>query len=133
MKLSHLFSKVGAMEKVLCVDNDPSLLSLYQLELSDEGYEVILARDGKEALMKIEEESPDLAVLDVCMPAKDGIETLVAILGKKRHVPVILNTAFRQYRENFMTWGAEAYILKSSDLTELKQKIREILEKGKKR
>ncbi len=119
------------MEKVLCVDDDPSLLSLYQLELSDEGYEVILARDGKEALMKIEEESPDLVVLDICMSVMDGIETLSAMLGKKRHIPVILNTAYPQYQENFMTWGAEAYVLKSSDLTELKQKIREILEKGK--
>ena len=71
--------------------------------------------------------------MDICMPAKDGIETLAAMLGKKRQVPVILNTAFPQYRENFMTWGAEAYLLKSSDLTELKQKIREILENGKKR
>jgi DNA-binding response OmpR family regulator len=120
-------------ETILCVDDDLSLLDLYQLELSEEGYRVIVAKDGKEALRKFVEESPDLVVMDICMPAKDGIETLAAMLGGKRHMPVILNTAFPQYRENFMTWGAEAYLLKSSDLTELKQKIREILEKGKKR
>ena len=120
-------------ETILCVDDDLSLLDLYQLELSEEGYQVIVVKDGKEALRKFVEESPDLVVMDICMPAKDGIETLTAMLGKKRHMPVILNTAFPQYRENFMTWGAEAYILKSSDLTELKQKIREILEKGRKR
>ena len=120
------------METALCVDDNLSLLSLYQLELSDEGYEVILARDGKEALRKFVEESPDLVVVDICMSVKDGIETLSAMLGKKRHIPVILNTAFPQYRENFMTWGAEAYLLKSSDLTELKQKIREALDKRKK-
>ncbi len=119
------------MEKVLCVDDDPSLLSLYQLDLSDEGYEVILARDGKEALMKIEEESRDLVVLDICMSLMDGIETLSAMLTQKRQIPVILNTAYPQYQENFMTWGAEAYVLKSSDLTELKQKIREALDKRK--
>ena len=121
------------IEKVLFVDDDLSLLDLYQLELSEEGYQVIVAKDWKEALRKFVEESPDLVVVDICMPAKDGIETLAAMLGKKRQVPVILNTAFPQYRENFMTWGAEAYILKSSDLTELKQKIREVLEKRKKR
>jgi DNA-binding response OmpR family regulator len=120
------------MEKVLCVDNAPSLLSLYQLELSDEGYEVILARDGEEGLMKIDEESPDLVVLDICMSVKDGIETLSAMLTQKRQIPVILNTAYPQYQDNFMTWGAEAYVLKSSDLTELKQKIRETLDKRKK-
>jgi YesN/AraC family two-component response regulator len=92
-----------------------------------------VAKDGKEALRKFEEESPDVVVMDICMPVKDGIETLAAMLRKKRQVPVILNTAFPQYRENFMTWGAEAYLLKSSDLTELKQKIRESLEKPKKR
>ncbi len=119
------------MEKILCVDDDPSLLSLYQLELSEEGYEVILARDGKEALMKIEEESPNVVVLDICMPGKDGIETLAAMLSKNRQIPVILNTAYPQYQENFMTWGAEAYVVKSSDLTELKQKVREVLDKRK--
>ena len=92
-----------------------------------------MAKDGKEALWKFVEESPDLVVMDICTPAKDGIETLAAMLGKKRQIPVILNTAYPQYRDNFMTWGAEAYVSKSSDLTELKQKIRELLEKGKKR
>src|SRR4030042_2346166 len=120
------------MEKVLCVDDDPSLLHLYQEELTEEGYKVILARDGKEALKKFEKESPEVVVMDIRMPAMDGIETLTAMLGKDRQIPVILNTAFPMYRENFMTWGAEAYVIKSSDLTELKKKIREILDKRKK-
>jgi DNA-binding response OmpR family regulator len=120
------------MEKILCVDDDPSLLRLYQDELSEEGYKVILAKDGKEALSKLAKEKPQVVVLDIRMPVMDGIRTLTAMLGKDRQIPVILNTAFPQYRENFMTWGAEAYVIKSSDLTELKQKIREVLEKRKK-
>ena len=120
------------MEKVLCVDDDLSLLRLYQEELTDEGYKVILAKDGKEALKKFEKESPNVVVMDIRMPVMDGIETLTAMLGKDRQVPVILNTAYPQYRENFMTWGAEAYVIKSSDLTELKQKIREVLDRRKK-
>ena len=114
------------------MDDDLLLLSFYRDELSDEGYEIIVAKDGKEALMKLEKESPDAVVLDICMPVKDGMETLAAMFCKRRHVPIILNTAYPQYRDNFMTWGAEAYVLKSSDLTELKQKIREILDKRKK-
>jgi CheY-like chemotaxis protein len=121
------------MEKVLCVDDDPSLLSLYHDELVEEGYKVILAKDGKEALLKFTKEKPQVVVLDIRMPIMDGIETLIAMLGKDRQTPVILNTAYPQYRENFMTWGAEAYVIKSSDLTELKQKIQEALEKRRKK
>jgi DNA-binding response OmpR family regulator len=120
------------MPKILCVDDDATLLLLYQQELSEEGYQVILAKDGKEALSKFVKEKPDLVVLDIRMPVMDGIEALGAMLGKNRQVPVILNTAFPQYKENFMTWGAEAYVLKSGDLMELKQKIREILDRRKK-
>lgn len=120
------------MEKVLCVDDDLSLLRLYQEELTEDGYKVILAKDGKEALKKFEKESPNVVVMDIRMPVMDGIETLTAMLGKDRQVPVILNTAYPQYRENFMTWGAEAYVIKSSDLTELKEKIREVLDRRKK-
>jgi len=119
------------MEKVLCVDDDLSLLRLYHDELTDEGYKVILAQDGKEALMKFEKESPDVVVLDIHMPGMDGIETLTVMLGKHRHIPIILNTAYPEYQRNFMTWGAEAYVIKSSDLTELRLKIREVLEKKK--
>ncbi|MGD0626197.1 MAG: ATP-binding protein [Thermodesulfobacteriota bacterium] len=117
------------MKKILCVDDDAGLLHLYQEELSEEGYEVILAKDGKEAMEKFKEEMPEAVVLDIRMPVMDGIETLNAILGKDRQTPIILNTAFPQYRENFMAWAAEAYVIKSSDLTELKQKIREVLDK----
>jgi CheY-like chemotaxis protein len=120
------------MEKVLCVDDDLSLLRLYKDELAEEGYEVVLAKDGKEAIAKFEKESPQVVVMDIRMPVMDGIEALTNLLGKDRQVPVILNTAYPQYRENFMTWGAEAYVIKSSDLTELKQKIREVLDRRKK-
>jgi len=112
------------MEKILCVDDDLSLLLFYQEELSEEGYEVIAARNGKEALEKYDQESPDLVVLDIRMPVTDGLETLNDLLGRNRQLPVILNTAYSTYRDNFMTWGAEAYVIKSSDLTELKEKIR---------
>lgn len=119
------------MEKVLCVDDDLSLLQLYRDELSEEGYQEILARDGREALAKFVKEKPDVVLMDIRMPVMDGIESLTAMLGKDRCVRVILNTTYPQYRENFMTWGAEAYVLKSSDLTELKRKIREVLDKRK--
>ena len=79
----------------------------------------------------IEEMDPDLVILDVVMPAMDGMEALPRMLRKKRSTPVILYTAYTGFREDFMTWAADAYVLKSSDLTELKQKIKELLFVGR--
>jgi CheY-like chemotaxis protein len=121
-----LLSKEGAMTKILCVDDDPSILDLYYEEFLEEGYEVLLARNGQEALEKYQEEVPQLTIMDIRMPGMNGIEALNAILGKNRQAAVIFNTAFPHYRENFMTWGAAAYLIKSSDLSELKQKVREV-------
>ena len=120
------------MKKILCVDDDLSLLYLLKEELSEEGYKVILAKDGKQAMEKFREQKPQAVVMDIRMPLMDGIETLNAMLGKDRQIPIILNTGFPEYKQNYMTWGADAFIVKSSDLSELKQKIREVLEKREK-
>jgi DNA-binding response OmpR family regulator len=115
--------------KILFVDGDPSLLNLYHEELTEEGYRVVVARNGKEAVTRFPREKPNLVILDIRMPEMDGITALNAILGKDRQVPIIFNTAYPQYRENFMTWGADAYVVKSPDLSELKQTIRQVLER----
>lgn len=93
------------MGKVLCVDDDLSLLCLYQEELSEEGYKVILVKNGKEAISKLAKEKPQVVVMDIRMPVMDGIETMTLMLGKDRQVQIILNTANPQYRNSFMTWG----------------------------
>jgi CheY-like chemotaxis protein len=117
------------MEKILFVDDELSILRLYKEEFSEGGYEVILANNGKEALMKYRTEHPELVVMDMRMPGMDGIEALTKILGRDRQASIVINSAFPQHRENFMTWGAEAYLIKSSDLGELKQTVREVLDK----
>ena len=61
------------------------------------------------------------------MPVMDGMETLVRVIRKYRDVPIILNTAYSTYKEDFMSWGADAFVVKSADLGELKGKVREIL------
>ncbi len=117
------------MEKILCVDDNLAILLLYKEEFSEVGYEVIMANNGKEALMKYQEEHPQLVIMDMRMPGMDGIEAVTTILGKDRQASIIINSSFPQYRGNFMTWGAEAYLIKSSNLGELKQKVREVLDK----
>jgi DNA-binding response OmpR family regulator len=115
------------MARLLVVDDDKNLQQLYHDELVDEGYEVKVAGSGQEALELIKSGPFDLIILDISMPGMDGIEALGKILAKDRTMPVILNTAYSNYKDNFMTWSADAYVVKSGDLTELKAKIREVL------
>jgi len=117
------------MITVLVVEDDKNQRLLYEQELKLEGYEVVTAADGKDALGKIQEQLPDLIIMDINMPKMDGIETMGKILGKNREIPVIINTAYSNYKDNFMSWAADAYIVKSSDLLELKNTVKEVLAK----
>jgi two-component system, response regulator, stage 0 sporulation protein F len=118
-------------EKILVVEDEEGLRLFYEEELKSEGYEVITARNGKEAIRQVEEGSPDLIILDIVMPVMDGMEALSRILRKDRKIPIILNSSYTGYREDFMSWAADAYVTKSTDLTGLKNKIQELLKKKK--
>ena len=118
-------------KKILLVEDEEGLRLLYQQELEDEGYHVLVAKNGKEAIQRLEQEKPDLIILDIVMPVMDGIEALGRIVGKERKIPIILNTSYPDYRHDFLSWAADAYVTKSDDLTELKEKIRGLLERGK--
>ena len=119
------------MSKILLVEDDGNQAILYQQELEADGYEVVLASNGREAIQKVEEAQPDLIVMDVSMPGMDGIEAMGRILSEHNKLPVILNTAYASYKDNFLSWSADAYVIKSSDLTELKETIAKLLEKRK--
>jgi len=126
--LSHISaSRETPMTRLLVVDDDEDLSMLYEEELTDDGYEVTLASSGRAALRSIEDKRPDLVILDISMPDMDGIEALGKIMGKDKTIPVILNTAYSSYKDDFMTWSADAYVIKSGDLTELKERITEVL------
>ena len=120
-------------KKILVVEDEEGLRLFYEEELKAEGYEVLTARNGKEAIQRLEEGSPDLIILDIVMPVMDGMEALGRIVGKDRKIPIILNTSYPGYQQDFMSWAANAYVTKSADLGELKKKVRELLEKGKAR
>ena len=115
------------MKTILIADDDRNLTLLYAQELTDEGYRVDVVHDARQAIERVEQNPPDLLVLDIRMPGMDGIEALGHILGKNNRLPVILNTAYTNYKDNFMTWSADAYVVKSSDLSELKTTIAEVL------
>jgi CheY-like chemotaxis protein len=118
-------------KKILIVEDEEGLRLLYEEELEAEGYEVFTASNGKEAIQKLEEKKPDLIILDIVMPVMDGLEALGQIVRKERKIPIILNTSYPGYRQDFISWAADAYVTKSTDLDELKKKVKELLEKGK--
>jgi CheY-like chemotaxis protein len=117
------------MATLLIVDDEVNQRKLYQEELRDEGYQIRLARNGKEALDSITDAPPDLVVLDIRMPVMDGLEALGKIIGRERNIPVIIHSAYSSYKDDFISWAADDFVVKSSDLTELKRKIRALLER----
>ena len=130
-KVSHFPRRESAVKRILVVEDDESQRLLYRDELSESGYEVILAANGREALSQLDVAKPDLVILDIVMPVMDGMETIGRIIREHRDIPIILNTAYSSYKDDFMSWGAEAYVVKSADLGELKAKVREILGEAK--
>jgi len=118
------------MKKILVVDDEESIRELYRADLSDEGYEVELAVDGRQALVLVESFLPNLVTLDIKLPDIDGIEVLRRIREKNATIPVILLTAFGEFRQDFNTWASDAYIVKSHDTTELKDTVRRLLGAG---
>jgi DNA-binding response OmpR family regulator len=109
------------------VDDEEHIRFLYSEELTEEGYDVITADSGYKLLEKIEEEKPDLVVLDIKMVDYNGLDLLQDIRNQYADLPVILCTAYDTFKEDMKSIAADAYVIKSFDLTELKSKIAGIL------
>ncbi len=116
------------MPKVLIVDDEKHIRLLYAEELEEEGYEVALASDGVDILERIEKEKPDVVILDIKMVSSNGLDVLQEIRNKFYNLPVILCSAYGSYKVDIKSIAADAYVVKSSDLTELKKKISQVLE-----
>ena len=118
------------MAKILIVDDEEHIRYLYSEELSDAGYEVITAENGHLLLEKIEEEKPDLVVLDIKMVDYNGLDLLQDIRNKFYDLPVVLCTAYDTFKEDMKSIAADYYVIKSFDLSELKSKIVMALDAG---
>lgn len=118
-------------EKILVVDDEESLRDILQFSLSDEGYEVVTAPNGEEAMERIDENNIDLVILDIKMPGIDGIEVLRRIKkGVNSDIGVIMMTAYGspQTATEVRELGAYDYILKPFDRSSMKAKVREYLD-----
>jgi DNA-binding NtrC family response regulator len=111
------------MARVLIIDDEAHLRLLYRLELKLDGYDVIEAGTGGEGLKLLEQEEIDAVVMDLRLPDMEWRQLMDEMLTRQQRLPIIINTAYEQWRHDFHSWGAEAYIMKSSDLSDLKRAL----------
>ena len=120
------------MKHILVVDDEESILTLFEDELTEAGYRVTTAATGEQALQCIEDEVPDLLVLDIRMPDINGLEVLSRIRQQHKELPVILCTAVHGLKNDYTVWDARVagYLTKPIDLDDLVYKVQEVLEKN---
>ena len=115
------------MKKILLVDDEESIQIVYREEFEDEGYKVISALDGETGLEKFENEKPDLVILDIRMPGMGGIQVLRQMKMINPTVPVILSSAYQEFKRELGSWASDEYIVKSGNLDELKGAVKKLL------
>ncbi len=115
------------MAKILIVEDEAPLNQLYKEELQDHGYEVMVAHSGRDALSMLRTNPVDLMILDLKLPDGSGLDYLCDFLRTHRKLKVIINTAYPMFKRDFRSWGAEAFVVKSSDLSELLCTVERVL------
>lgn len=117
------------MPRLLVVDDERDIRHLFVAELEEEGYQVEAAGSASAAADLLQNQEFDLIILDIQMKGESGLQLLQNIVREKSDLPVILCTAFSCYKDDFSSWLADAYVVKSSDLTELKSEVKRLLAK----
>ncbi|MCM8787627.1 MAG: response regulator transcription factor [Candidatus Omnitrophica bacterium] len=123
-------------EKILIVDDEKNIVRMLDYNLKKEGYQTILAYDGKDALKKIYEQKPDLIILDLMLPLLDGFE-VCKILKKDQntsYIPIIMLTAKNEEVDKLLGFelGADDYITKPFSVKELIARIKAIFRRVQK-
>ncbi|MBM3297891.1 MAG: response regulator [Candidatus Aminicenantes bacterium] len=118
-----------AKPRILIVEDEKPLCLLYREELEKEGYEVTTVLDAASALQALEKTPFDLVVTDIRLPGANGLDFIKKVMEFRKDVPVIINSAYESYKQDFASWAADDYVIKSGSLDELKKKIRILLEK----
>jgi len=117
--------------KILCVDDDASILKTFEILLVPNGYEVFKAQNGQEALEKLKEERIDLVLMDVKMPNLDGVEACRRIKTdeRTRNIPVVLITTLSAKGDRIkgIEAGAEDFISKPFDVAEVLARVKRLL------
>ena len=119
------------MNKILIVDDDQDLLKLMRLNLSKEGYTVIVAGDAYNGIQSARTEKPDLIILDIMLPAGGGLHTLknIRLTSHGSQIPIVILTGMqdRMLRQQIEQEGVEAYLQKPCDYKVLSETIKNLL------
>ncbi len=115
------------MAHLLVIDDEGDIRHLFAAELEDEGHTVVTCGDHKEAIGQLRQQLFDLVILDIQLDQESGLELLQKIAQEHEKTPVILCSAYSCYKDDFSSWLADAYVVKSSNLDELKNEVRRIL------
>ena len=116
------------MNRILVVDDDEAIRMLYAEELSEEGYEVITNDGDSQIMTMIKEKKPDVIVMDIRLGQQDGLDLLQDIRNRYYNLPVILCTAYANFKYDLKSIAADYYVVKNSNLSELKTKIKMAIE-----
>ena len=118
-------------KKILIADDEPNIVTALEFLLARGGYEVLIARDGEEALKTLESARPDLVLLDIMMPVKSGYEICKRIRERPewKHVKVVMLSAKGRDAEvnKGMAMGADLYVTKPFSTRELMEQIKGLL------
>ena len=120
------------MKKILIVDDEPNIVMALEYTFKKNNFEVFIARDGQEALDILENQLPDIIILDVMMPMVDGFATLEQIKKDKRlkHCKVIFLSAKNKEKdiEKGLSLGANLYVVKPFSIKKLVEQVNELIQ-----
>jgi DNA-binding response OmpR family regulator len=116
-------------EKILVVDDEQEIRNLLDHFLKDQGYEVVLASDGNQALKLAAEENPQVIILDIKMPGLDGLEVCKLLKEKEqtRLIPIIVITGFEDNKMEALNRGADDFVNKPFDMAEIAIRVKSAL------
>jgi DNA-binding response OmpR family regulator len=115
------------LARLLLVEDEPAHLDFYRRLLAEDGHEVAEAHCGKDAITVAKSFCPSVVILDLVLPDMDGTEAIARLLSECGHPKIVINTCYESFRFDFRCWGADAFVVKSSDPSELRAKVRQLL------
>jgi DNA-binding NtrC family response regulator len=113
--------------RLLFIDDEEGFLELYRSAFSRDGFAVETTTTIEGARDRLAQGGIDLVILDIRLGEASGLALLKEIKAKDSTMPVVLSTAYARYQDDFSSWLADAYVVKSSELGELKQAVRRCL------
>jgi DNA-binding response OmpR family regulator len=115
--------------KVLIIDDDFSIREFYKTFFVENGFDVITAEDGIVGLEYFKEQKPDIILLDISMPEKNGLDVLREIREIDEDIPVFLLTAYEEHKRNFASLYADEYFVKTKKPSLILERVEKAIEK----